>query len=128
LLVEALYYKPEGGEHGYLVSGLYPLSSVQKNKSFSFEHWTMDRVQKPNNHVQHTPSSESFQAYQKVVVAGSIPDEVIGFCNLPNPSSCTMALGLTQPLTEIGTRNFPGGKGRPMYKADNFTAICEPVV
>jgi hypothetical protein len=26
--------------------------------------WTMDRVQKPNNHVQHTPSSESFQAYQ----------------------------------------------------------------
>jgi hypothetical protein len=26
-------------------------------------------------------------------VAGSIPDEVIGFFNLPNPSSRTMALG-----------------------------------
>jgi hypothetical protein len=25
----------------------------------------MDRVQKPNNHVQHTPSSESFQIYPK---------------------------------------------------------------
>jgi hypothetical protein len=30
-------------------------------------------------------------------VAGSIPDEVIGFFNRPNPSSCTMALGSTQP-------------------------------
>jgi hypothetical protein len=35
---------------------------------YSFEHWTMDRVQKPNNHVQHTPSSESFQVYQEFTV------------------------------------------------------------
>jgi hypothetical protein len=34
-------------------------------------------------------------------VAGSIPDKVIGFFNWPNPSSRTMALGSTQPLTEI---------------------------
>jgi hypothetical protein len=40
---------------------------------------------------------------------GSIPDEVIGFVNWPNPSSRTMALGLTQPLTEMSTRNLPGG-------------------
>jgi hypothetical protein len=39
-----------------------------------------------------------------------------------------MALGLTQPLTEISTRNLPGGKGRPARKAHNFTAICEPIV
>jgi hypothetical protein len=39
-----------------------------------------------------------------------------------------MALGSTQPLTEMSTRNFPGGKGRPAHKADNFTAICEPTV
>jgi hypothetical protein len=32
---------------------------------------------------------------------GSIPDEVIEFFNWPNPSSHTMALGSTQPLTEI---------------------------
>jgi hypothetical protein len=31
---------------------------------------------------------------------GSIA-EVIGFFNLPNPSSRTMALGSTQPLTEM---------------------------
>jgi hypothetical protein len=35
------------------------------------------------------------------------------FFNLPNPSSCTMALG---------------GKGWPVRKADNLTAICKPTV
>jgi hypothetical protein len=56
-----------------------------------------------------------------------IPDEV-DFFNLPNPSSCTMALGATQTLTEMSTRNIPGGEGRPAHKADNLTAICEPIV
>jgi hypothetical protein len=37
-----------------------------------------------------------------------------------------MALESTQPLTEISTRNLPGGKGRSARKADNLTAICEP--
>jgi hypothetical protein len=39
-----------------------------------------------------------------------------------------MALGSSQPLTEISTRNIPGGKGRPARGADNLTAICEPSV
>jgi hypothetical protein len=39
-----------------------------------------------------------------------------------------MALGSTQPLTEMSTRNIPGGEGRPARKADNLTAICEPIV
>jgi hypothetical protein len=39
-----------------------------------------------------------------------------------------MALGSTQPLTEMSTRNIPGGKGRPARKADNLTAIYEPTV
>jgi hypothetical protein len=39
-----------------------------------------------------------------------------------------MALGLTQPLTEMSTRNLPGGKGWPVYKADNLITICEPIV
>jgi hypothetical protein len=56
-----------------------------------------------------------------------IPDEVDIF-NLPNPSSRTMALGLTQPLTEISTRNLPGGKKRPVRKADNLAAMYEPNV
>jgi hypothetical protein len=55
------------------------------------------------------------------------PDEV-DFFNLPNPSSRAMALGSTQPLTEMSTRNFPGGKKRPARKADNLAAIYEPNV
>jgi hypothetical protein len=61
-------------------------------------------------------------------VAGSVPDEVIGIFDWHNTSSRTMALGSTQPLTEMSARNLPGGKGRPACKADNLTAICEPIV
>jgi hypothetical protein len=39
-----------------------------------------------------------------------------------------MVLGSTKPLTEMSTRNIPGGKGRPVSKADNLTAIHEPIV
>jgi hypothetical protein len=39
-----------------------------------------------------------------------------------------MALGSTQPLAEMSTRNLAGGKGRPARKADNLTAICKPIV
>jgi hypothetical protein len=61
-------------------------------------------------------------------VAGLIPDEVIGFFNCPNPSTRNMALGWTQPLTEVNSRNLFGGKGRPTRKADILTAISEPIV
>jgi hypothetical protein len=36
-----------------------------------------------------------------------------------------MTLGSTQPLTEMSTRNLPGGKGRPARRAGNLTAISE---
>jgi hypothetical protein len=39
-----------------------------------------------------------------------------------------MALGSTQPLMEMGDRNLPGSEKRPERKADNLTAICEPIV
>jgi hypothetical protein len=39
-----------------------------------------------------------------------------------------MALGSTQPLTEMSIKKIPGGKARPARKADNFTAICKPIV
>jgi hypothetical protein len=63
-------------------------------------------------------------------IAGSIPNEVIGFFSLPSPCSRTMALGSTQPLTKMSNRNLPEGVkgGWPVRKADNLTAICEPVV
>jgi hypothetical protein len=39
-----------------------------------------------------------------------------------------MALRSTQPLTEMSTRNIPGGKGRPAREADKLIAIYEPIV
>jgi hypothetical protein len=39
-----------------------------------------------------------------------------------------MAVGSTQPLTEMSTRNLPGGKGWSECKAENLTTICEPIV
>ena len=42
-------------------------------------------------------------------VAGSIPDGVIGIFHLHNPSYPTMALGSTQPLTEMSTRSISWG-------------------
>jgi hypothetical protein len=56
-----------------------------------------------------------------------VPDDVDIF-NLPNPSGRTVTLASTQPLTEISTRNLPGGKKRPGRKADNLAAIYEPSV
>jgi hypothetical protein len=50
--------------------------------------------------------------------AGLSTDEV-DFFNLNNPSSRTMALGSTQPLTEMST---------PARNADDLTAIYEPIV
>jgi hypothetical protein len=58
-------------------------------------------------------------------VLGSNPDEVL---NLPNPSSRTVILGFTQPLTEINTRKIPGVKARSARKAGNLSVICEPIV
>jgi hypothetical protein len=56
-----------------------------------------------------------------------VPDEV-DFFNLPNPSIGTVALGSTQPLIKMSTRNLPGGKKRPARRADNLAAIYEPNV
>jgi hypothetical protein len=63
--------------------------------------------------------------------AGRSPVRVldeVDFFNLSNPSSRTMALGSTQPLTEMSTGNLHGGKGRMARKADNLTAIYELTV
>ena len=40
---------------------------------------------------------------------GSIPDGVTGIFHLHNPSGHTKALGLTQPLIEMRTRNISWG-------------------
>jgi hypothetical protein len=56
---------------------------------------------------------------------GSIPGEVIEIFNWPNPSSCTMVLGSTQPLIEMSSRNLPGSNRQLEPKADNLTTIYE---
>jgi hypothetical protein len=62
-----------------------------------------------------------------VKVAGSSPDEV-DFFNLPNPSSRTMAMGSTQPLAEMSTKNHPEGKQRQARRVGSLAVICEPNV
>jgi hypothetical protein len=42
-------------------------------------------------------------------VTGSIPDGVTEIFHLHNTSGRTMTLGLTQPLTEMSTRNISWG-------------------
>jgi hypothetical protein len=56
---------------------------------------------------------------------GSIPEDSIAFHNLPDPSSRTLTLDSSHPVTEISSRNLPGGEARPMLKADNLTSICK---
>jgi hypothetical protein len=43
------------------------------------------------------------------MVAGSIPNAVIGIFHLHNPSVRTMALGSTQNIKETSTRNISFG-------------------
>jgi hypothetical protein len=52
----------------------------------------------------------------------SFPIRSLTFFSWPNHSSRTMTLGSTQHLTEMNTRNLPGGKGRSARKPNNFTA------
>jgi hypothetical protein len=39
-----------------------------------------------------------------------------------------ISLGSTEPLTEMSIRNLPGGKVQSTRKADNLTAIFDPMV
>jgi hypothetical protein len=59
---------------------------------------------------------------------GTNPDGVIEFFfYLPNPSSRTLTLLFTQPLTDMSTRNLPGGKVPLVRKANNLTTIREQI-
>jgi hypothetical protein len=62
----------------------------------------------PYSYFTHLPLTFSHCATCRKV-AGSIPDCVIGIFHWHNPSGRTMALGLTQPLTGMSTRNISWG-------------------
>jgi hypothetical protein len=69
--------------------------SVGKNMYSHLQHW--------RSWLRHCATSRK--------VAGSIPDGVIGIFLGHNPSGRTMALGSTQPLTQVSTRDISwGGK------------------
>jgi hypothetical protein len=53
-------------------------------------------------------------------VAGSIPNGVTGIFHWHISSGHTMALGSTQPLTEMSTRNISWGWRRPVRRADKL--------
>ena len=56
---------------------------------------------------------------------GPFPDGVIGIFHWHNPSGCTMALGLTQPLTQMSTRNISwGGKGGRCVGLTTLPSSC----
>jgi len=59
-------------------------------------------------------------------VAGSIPDYVIEIFHWHNPSGRTVALGSTQPLTEMSTRNISWVVKTTRARADNLTTfMCD---
>ena len=58
-------------------------------------------------------------------VAGSIPDGVIGIFHWQNPSGRKMALGSTQFLTEMSTRNISWGvKAAGAWTDNHATFMC----
>jgi hypothetical protein len=57
-------------------------------------------------------------------VAGSIPDGVIRIFRGYNPSGRTMALGSTQPLTEMNTRDISWGKGGRCVELRTLQLSC----
>jgi hypothetical protein len=57
-----------------------------------------------------------------------VPMTSLHFIDFPNSFNRTMALCLTQLLTEMSTRDLSGSKARPTRKADVITAICVPTV
>jgi hypothetical protein len=55
---------------------------------------------------------------------GIDPDGIVGFFHWHNPSSRTMTLGSTQPLTEMSTSNNSWGKGGRCVGLTNLPASC----
>ena len=60
-------------------------------------------------------------------VAGSIPGDVIGIFHWHNPSDRTMALGSTQPLTEMSTRSISWGKDGRCIRLTTLQPSCANV-
>ena len=61
-------------------------------------------------------------------VAGSIPEGVIRIFHCHNPSDRAMTLGSTQPLTEMSSRRFSGGKCGRCVRLTTLPSFCAVVM
>jgi hypothetical protein len=102
-----------------------PDGYINVGRSFRKRPWSRNKLCLQLHPWKEDKSTRRCATSRKV--AGSIPNEIIGFFNWSNPSSRTMARGSTQPLTEMSTRRLPGGKGLPARKAGSVTTSCEPI-
>jgi hypothetical protein len=77
-------------------------------------------------------SSLNLCTFKKILLFTSLMKFIQNTCIIATSSSNTsnrnMILGSTQTLIEMSTRKIPRGRGQPTRKADNLTAICEPIV
>ena len=82
----------------------------RENKTDVIETKTVRRKIVINNKIMGTAVAQWLMCCAKSrKVAGSIPDGVIGILHWHNLSDRTMALGSTQPLTEMSTSNISWG-------------------
>jgi len=85
--------------------------TIYKTKGITAEKYSMP-ITKYFNKLRRTSVVLWRNCATSRKVAGSIPDCVSEISDLHIPSGRTMALGLTEPLTEMSTSNIPyGGKG-----------------
>jgi hypothetical protein len=90
----------------YTNNSLYMVFLLTVNKPLNYHHRTY-RLYFTETSVQRNSGHSAYGMYSlpSRKVTGLIPD---GLSNWPNPSSCSMALGSTRPLTEMSARNLPG--------------------
>ena len=81
---------------GFISNALQTLSTPTNAQCYIFMYFTRWR-----SWLRHCATNRK--------VKGSIPDGVIWIFHWHNPSGHSMALGLTQPLTEMSTRNVSWG-------------------
>jgi hypothetical protein len=89
--------------------------ALSKKKTLKLQ-FRMDRLHYRGSRLRHCSTSRT--------VAGSIPEGVNGIFHWHNLSSLTMALGLTEPLTEMSTRNIYWDKGGWYVGLTNSPPSC----
>jgi len=83
--------------------------------------WSMP---KPDENLKNSKKKRPYC----VEIAGSIPDGAIGIFHWNNPSVRTMALGLTQPLTEMSTKKISWGYKDGLWLGLTTSHLHMPII